>query len=191
MQDLAGLRPALPPSLALVTPQAPFPGAPWGYGQGWAWYQYVEEDRVVPETLHASLEHLDTFLDALPSILGQEPGPILLGGFSQGGTTSLAYGLTRPERVALVANFSGFLASEPALPVEERGSQVPDIFWGHGTLDPAIPHRLAVSGRARLVAAGAPLTAHDYDIGHWIAPEELSEFNHWAGERLDATATGS
>ena len=39
--DLMGLQPSLPPGAIVVTPQAPFPGAPWGYGDGWAWYQFL------------------------------------------------------------------------------------------------------------------------------------------------------
>jgi len=190
MHDLAGLRPALPDWMALVTPRAPFPAAPWGYGPGWAWYHYIEEDRIRPETLLESLERVDEFLDALPVLLGAQPGPIVLGGFSQGGSTSLSYGLTRPERVALVANFSGFLPSEPALPVEEQAATSPPIFWGHGLMDPAIPHRLAVKGRDRLLAAGATLSAHDYGIGHWIDPVELTDFERWATAGLGVETPG-
>ena len=34
---------------------------------------------------------------------------------------------------------------------------------------------LAISGRARLNRAGVPLVAHDYEIGHWIIPEEIAD----------------
>lgn len=178
MHDLLGLRPGLPSELPLVTPQAPFPGGPWGYGPGWAWYRYVSDDRVVPETLERSLDAVDTFLDQLPDILGVEPGPIVLGGFSQGGTTSLAYMLTRPGRIALAANFSGFLVSDPPMapgPGEERTP----LFWGHGLLDPAIPHALAIRGRQRLVEMGVAVTERDYPIGHGIVAEELADFSAW------------
>ena len=42
--DLQALRPVLPDDWALVTPQAPYPGAEWGYGPGWAWYRYLGQD---------------------------------------------------------------------------------------------------------------------------------------------------
>jgi phospholipase/carboxylesterase len=115
MRDLQGLRPLLPTDWVLVTPQAPFPGMPWGYGPGGAWYRYVEEDRVVAETMDESLEKLETFLGDLPRILGFDPGRRILGGFSQGGTMSLAYALSRPEAVDAALNLSGFLASHVAL----------------------------------------------------------------------------
>lgn len=183
MHDLLGLRPAVPDRVAIVAPQAPYPGAPWGYGSGWAWYRYVRGDQVVPETLEGSLGALDEFVPSLARILGAEPGPIVLGGFSQGGTTSLAYGLSRPGRVRAVANFSGFYVSEPAIPVPAAGV-APPVFWGHGQADPAIPFSLAVEGRSRLVQAGVALDARDYAIGHWIGPDELADFAEWLETQL-------
>ena len=119
MGDLQALAPALPPDWVLVTPQAPFAGAEWGYGPGWAWYRYVAENRVVEDSLEHSLERLDRFLADLPGIIGFEPGPITLGGFSQGGTMSVAYGLTRPGAVRAALNFSGFLAASVPVPEGE------------------------------------------------------------------------
>lgn len=179
MGDLQGLRPGLPPGTLVVTPQAPHPGAPWGYGSGWAWYRYVAEDRVVGATLHESLEALDEFMDALGSILPVTPGPVFLGGFSQGGTTSLAWALTRPGRVAGVLNFSGFLVDDDAVELTPDSTEKLRVFWGHGRRDPAIPFQLGEKGRRRLKEAGVDLTVGDYDIGHWIDPAELASARRW------------
>jgi len=172
-QDLQGLRPQLPEDWTLVTPRAPFPGEPWGYGKGYAWYRYIEEDRLDADTLLESLSLLDDFLAALPRTIGVTPERIVLGGFSQGGTTSLSYALTRPGSVAAVLNFSGFLPASIA--VDESGANPPStpIFWGHGLGDPAIPIGLAERGRNRLRRARAELLTRDFSIGHWIVPEEV------------------
>lgn len=172
--DLQALRPLLPPEWGLVTPQAPHAGHPWDYGPGWAWYKYVEQDRLVEETLAVSLSALETFLDQLPELLDFEPGRIVLGGFSQGGTTSMAFAISRPKMVAAVINFSGFLAESVEVPFSALSPGMPPIFWGHGLRDLNIPHELAVKGRQRLDAAGMRLVARDYDIGHWIASEEAA-----------------
>ena len=171
--DLQGLRPQLPEDWTLVTPRAPFPGEPWGYGKGYAWYRYIEEDRLDADTLLESLSLLDEFLAALPRTIGVTPERIVLGGFSQGGTTSLSYALTRPGSVAAVLNFSGFLPA--AIAVDESGANPPStpIFWGHGLGDPAIPIGLAERGRNRLRRARAELLTRDFSIGHWIVPEEV------------------
>ncbi len=49
------------------------------------------------------------------------------------------------------------------------------IFWGHGTRDPNIPFELAAEGRAALAQTGVDMSAHDYDIDHWIDGDELQE----------------
>lgn len=173
--DLQALRPHLPKGWGLVTPQAPHPGHPWGCGPGWAWYRYVAEDRVDAASLEQSLDGLTAFLDELPARLGVMPGKVALGGFSQGGTTSLAWALNNPGRTSAVLNFSGFLVSSPAVHASGGADGGARIFWGHGTRDPSIPFKLAQRGRDHLVAAGTALEARDYEIGHWIAPDEIAD----------------
>lgn len=173
--DLQALRTHIPDEWILVTPQAPHPGHPWGYGPGWAWYRYLAEDRLADETLETSLDAMDAFLDQLPAIVGVTPGRVALGGFSQGGTVSLAYALTRPGAVDVAFNFSGFLADSGLLPDDVLSADATPIFWGHGTRDPNIPHALAQRGRSRLRENGVPHDARDYDIGHWIDPEEIAD----------------
>jgi phospholipase/carboxylesterase len=182
-QDLLGLRPHLPPEWVLVAPRAPFAGAPWGYGPGWAWYRYLDRDRPEPESFRASQAELEILLTELPDALPVRPGPVVLGGFSQGGTMSLAYALRTPTSAPPVLNLSGFLADHPEVRVGE-GARGLRVFWGHGTQDPNIPFALAVEGRARLEAAGVALEARDYPIGHSIAPEELRAVVAWIRRQL-------
>ena len=118
--DLQGLAPLLPSNWALVTPQAPFVGAPWGYGPGWAWYRHAGENRLIEDTLNSSMASLDDFLRALPELLEFTPKSLILGGFSQGGTTSLSYAMTRPGVVDAVWNFSGFVHAGLNQPSGER-----------------------------------------------------------------------
>lgn len=173
--DLQGIQPMLPEAWTVVTPEAPFPSAPWGYGAGSAWYRYIEDDRVAGETLEESLGKLERFLADLPRVVGFRPGPLLLGGFSQGGTTSLAYALSRPGSVAGALVFSGFLVADAQLDESGQAPPATPIFWGHGVADPAIPFSLAEMGRARLRSAGAHVVARDYPIGHWIVAEEIAD----------------
>lgn len=167
--------------LQVVTPRAPWPGQPWAYGMGWAWYRYLGEDRPEPDTLAATLEALDRFIDDLPERLGREPGPLVLGGFSQGGTTSLAWSLTRKGQAAGAANLSGFLAQVPLVQKALIGARDFPVFWGHGRMDPAIPHSLAEKGRRVLEEAGADLEIHDHEGGHTITPSEVAGMAGWLG----------
>jgi phospholipase/carboxylesterase len=176
--DLLGLSKRLPADWVLVAPEAPFPAAPWGYGPGWAWYRFLGGNRPEPESFSQSLDQLHEFIAALPKTLGIEPRTIAVGGFSQGGTLSMACALDRPA-VPLVLNFSGFLADHPRVRATTETVQGTRFFWGHGTGDPNIPFTLAREGRAQLLAAGAQLEARDYPIGHWIDPTELADANVW------------
>jgi phospholipase/carboxylesterase len=179
MGDLQGLAEILPAHGSLITPQAPHPGGPWGYGPGWAWYQYLGDDRADPSSLQASLGALEAFLRRLPEALGFEPGPLVLGGFSQGGTTSLAYALTHPGAVDGVVNLSGFLVSPESLNVRPEALGDTPLFWAHGTQDPAVPFALALRGRERLQAAGMRMETRDYAMGHWVSPEEMKDLDGW------------
>jgi phospholipase/carboxylesterase len=178
-RDLFGLKERLPKDWTVVAPEAPFPAAPWGYGPGWAWYRFLGRNRPEPESFAQSLEALHEFITALPGLTGEPASTLALGGFSQGGTMSLAYALNHPGSIPLVLNFSGFLADHPLVsptPTKVSGSR---FFWGHGTRDPNIPFELAIEGRAALRAAQAQLEARDYEIGHWIDPRELEDAISW------------
>ena len=177
--DLAPLRRWLPADLTLVLPRAPYHGAQWGYGPGWAWYRYEGADRPEPESFRGAQEELDTLIEALPAEVGFEPGAVFVGGFSQGGTMSLGRALRRPGILTGVLNFSGFLPDHPDVPVTAESVRGTPMFWGHGTEDPAIPFALAGTGRDRLTENGADLEPKDYSMGHGIIPEEVRDAVAW------------
>lgn len=184
MGDLQGLAPVLPPDAALVTPRAPHPGRPWGYGPGWAWYRYLGEDRPEANSLKESLEALDAFLGSLPEHLGFHPGPLVLGGFSQGGTTSLAYALTHPGVAAGVVNLSGFLAKARGLDLPLDPLVETPLFWAHGTQDSAVPFALALKGWKAIRAAGGRLEAREYPMDHQVSPEEMEALRAWLDREI-------
>ncbi|MEX0893185.1 MAG: alpha/beta fold hydrolase [Gemmatimonadota bacterium] len=185
--DLMGLVPYLPKEWSVLAPDAPHAGAPWGYGPGRAWYRFLGGRAPEPEGFRESLLALSGFLKAARA---ETAGPVVLGGFSQGGTVSLAYALAHAggqlpagaPSVDAVAVLSGFLAEHPDVPAGNPG--VP-VFWGHGRQDPAIPLDWGEAGRAVLLEAGVQLTDHDYDIGHWIDGQEMADLVAWV-ERLGA-----
>lgn len=190
-QDLLSLAPHLPADAVVATPRAPFSGARWGYGPGWAWYRFLGRNIPEPESFEKSQQALRTFLQGLPERLPVRPGPLVLGGFSQGGTMSMAYALRHPGEVPMVLNFSGFLAQHPTVSATPESVGGTRFFWGHGTEDPNIPFDLAREGRTLLRRADADLEAHDYPIGHWIDPRELAEAVEWMERGRERPAAGS
>jgi phospholipase/carboxylesterase len=177
--DLFSLQRFFPSGWAVIAPDAPFAAAPWGYGPGRAWYRYLGRNRPEAESFTASLDAVDGLLDDLGETLGREPGPVALGGFSQGGTVSVAYALSHPERALSILNFSGFVADHPSVSVNGGTVANARFFWGHGMADPAIPFELAIEGRNLLRGAGADLETRDYSIGHSISPDELQDAVAW------------
>ena len=178
--DLMGLADHMPKSATVVFPEAPFPAAPWGYGPGSAWYQFLGRNRPEPDSFARSLDELEQLLEHF------DASQVILGGFSQGGTLSMGYALAHPGAVTGVLNFSGFIADHPRVSVTSETVNGTRFFWGHGTQDQSIPFELGVEGRALLRAAGADLSAHDYRIGHWIDAQELEDANAWLGAVLQA-----
>lgn len=159
----------------LVAPRAPFAALPLGYGPGFCWYRYLGGVRPDPEHFQHSLSELHALLDALPAQMPVQPGPLFLGGFSQGGTVSLGYTLCHPERVHTVLNLSGFLADHPAVQVTPQAVAHTRFYWPHGTLDANVPHAAAQKGRAELLGVNAFLAAPDYAIGHTISRAEIDD----------------
>lgn len=182
--DLLGLAPHLAPDAVVVTPEAPHSGLSWGYGPGWAWYRYLGGTTPEPESFEASQRALAAFLSELPSRLPVNTGPLVLGGFSQGGTMSLAYAVRTPGAAPRVLNLSGFVADHPTVRVTAETVAGTRFFWGHGTMDPQIPITVADEGRALLRAAGADLEARDYPMGHSIGPEEARDIRRWIADAV-------
>lgn len=177
--DLLNLAPHLAPGAVVVTPEAPHRGLLWGYGSGWAWYRFMGGNLPDADSFEKSQRALAEFLAEIPGKLPVRTGPLVLGGFSQGGTMSVAYALQNPGAVPMALCMSGFLANHPtvhATPESVRGTR---FFWGHGTMDPSIPFALGEEGRAALRTAGAELETGDYPIGHAISPDETRDIREW------------
>ena len=177
--DLLSLAPVVAPDAVVVTAEAPHSGLPWGYGPGWAWYRFLGGAAPEPESFALSQQALAEFLAALPGRLPVRTGPLVLGGFSQGGTTSLGYALRNPGAVQLAVCLSGFLPEHPTVHATAETVAGTRFFWGHGTQDAAIPFAMGQVGRAALRAAGAELEARDYDMGHGISPDEARDLRDW------------
>ena len=188
-RDLASLGKMLDGRATVASLRAPFPGAPWGYGGGWAWYRFLGGTTPEPESFKAGQARLDATLEGLDHRLGVPGAPLIIGGFSQGGTTSLAWALRHPGRAAGVLVFSGFLADHPdTTPTRESVAGTP-IWWGHGTDDGAVPFGLAESGWSELEAVEASLSRHRYEgMGHQIIQPELEDARAFVKQVLGGQA---
>lgn len=182
--DLISLAPYFPENAMFVSPRAPFPGTQWGYGGGWAWYQFLGGTRPEPDSFEAGQAALADFMTRLPPLLPAKPGPIVMGGFSQGSSTSLAFALRNPGATVGVFVLSGLLLSHPSVEAGLAGAKGFPVFWGHGTHDTIIAYDIAQAGRARLRAAGVNLTTRDYPMSHSIDAIEIADLRGWLDQLL-------
>ncbi len=190
MGDLHELRHVLDGRFHVVSAQAPVDLAPLGMPGGWAWFNldftpgvgigYDEEGAM------KAVESAEKFvLDQAERLSTSE---VVLLGFSQG--AMLAHALLLRGRIQLsgVAACSGRMVDSIFNEATSRATlgSTP-IFVSHGRLDDVIP---VESGRAIEAWYGetpAPFEYHEYDMGHGLNPECLSDLAEWSTRALDGS----
>ena len=90
-----------------------------------------------------------------------------------------AIALLEPELVAGVVMASGYLPPDPDGRYRAHGAAGHTIFMGHGTLDPMVPVQYARMTRDYLLGTPVDLTYREYQIGHEVSVEELTEMSSW------------
>jgi phospholipase/carboxylesterase len=177
-RDLLACADALPPGLAFVAPRGPLA---LDFG-GYTWFENRGLGRPLGESLRASVDLIQTWLDGLDPARF-DPARIFLFGFSAGMLIASALLLDRPERFAGAVLLSGTLpwdngAIEPAAGCF---AGIP-VFYARGDADEVIPLDLVARSVAFLEnESGASLTAHRYPIGHQISSDELRDIGEWLG----------
>ncbi len=190
-RDLGGILPYLDPEGHFVTvmPRGPRPTPP-----GFAWFD-VESD---PETALAGATavraELDDLIDATCAEHGLERGQTIVAGFSQGAGLALALGLSASERThpAGVLAMSPFVVPGGLVVDPTIAAEVP-VLAQHGTEDPMVPIARTRALVQALDAAGVPVVAQEYPMGHQVALESMEAARVWldavrAGERPSAPA---
>jgi len=100
---------------------------------------------------------------------------IVLGGFSQGGASSLYIAPRLTDRLAGVLALSCYLPL-PGRLVAERApaNDATPIFMAHGQSDPVIALGLATHSRDALQQAGYPVEWHEYPMAHAVCAAEVA-----------------
>lgn len=177
--DLLGLSDPLSehmPDTLFVAPDAPEHCA--GSPMGFQWFPIPWIDGSSEEEsqrgMHAAVEDLNAFLDALMVDEDILPEQVVLFGFSQGTMMSLHVAPRREDAIAGVVAFSGRLL-EPELLVDEAISRMP-ILLVHGDQDDVVPVKaLPEAAEALQKANFKEVYAHiQKGTAHGIAPDGLS-----------------
>ncbi|MEI2702903.1 MAG: phospholipase [Baekduia sp.] len=182
--DVLALAGALDPDrrLHIAAPRAPLqlPGSP-----GYHWYVVARVGFPDAVTFAGAFTALADFHDEIWERTGVGPERTVLGGFSMGAVMSYALGLAgeRPAPAGVLA-FSGFIPTVDGWqPDLESRPQLP-VLIAHGDHDPAIEIGFAHTARDLLVAAGLPVSYHEFGGGHEIARDHLAAAAGWLGQVL-------
>lgn len=184
--DLFALAPYLDARLLIVSPRAPLEMAANAYG--WFNIGFTPQGIVADETqFKQSLKLLRKFIDELIDVYEADAECVYLAGFSQGAVMSLAFALTRPEKVAGVIAMSGSFPAQ--MLTHETDTQTLArlrVLVTHGLYDAVLPVEQGRAIRERLSALPLELTYREYPMGHEVSAESLRDVSSWLSESLDA-----
>jgi phospholipase/carboxylesterase len=174
--DLLPIADALPPAYAFVALRGPLA---MDFG-GYTWFENHGLGRPVGESLRASVDLVQSWLDELDADR-YDPERIVLLGFSAGMLMASALLIDRPERFRAAVLLSGTLPWDNGT-IEASAGRFADIpiFYARGEYDDVIPLDLVARSVAYLENdSGAALTARLYPIDHAISDEELQDIARW------------
>jgi phospholipase/carboxylesterase len=194
--DLVGLAPYLDAPARFVFPEAPLElGGLYGDSRAWwlldlaALEQQLASGRPalraaeIPEGLATAREHVLRFAAAVEA---RFPGPLVLGGFSQGAMLALDVALHRDMKPAGLLLMSGTLLAEPVWqPRFAQLAGVP-ILMSHGRNDQLLPFSSAETLRDKLRAAGANVEWVPFAGGHEIPPVVVDAASKFLRARTSA-----
>jgi phospholipase/carboxylesterase len=178
--EIIALADALPPELSYAAVRAPLTEGP-----GFAWFANRGIGRPVPESLRATMDWFNAWLDKIAP-----PGrPVLLVGFSGGAAFAGGLVLDNPERFAGAAVLYGTLPFEAGVPTTAARLAGVPVFVAQGEHDHVIPRELLDRTWHYLTEeSGAPTIARRDPVGHGIATGALAGLAAWLAERADHLA---
>ena len=188
--DLFSLAQSLPLEPVIASVRAPF-----AQGPGYAWFPPVgplltgqfegEQVTAGQPSVEERFAAIDESTSALTDWLDMtESTGVGLLGFSQGAAMALQLLREHPTRFDYVVALSGFV-----VPNDHRGDALlaelrPPVFWGRGTDDTVIASSL-IDHTIEWLPEHSTLTEGIYEgVGHWVSPEEISEFGAFIGSQL-------
>ena len=168
----------VPLSGRLVFPQGPLPG-PNG-ARGWWWLNiegHVPDGERYPDFSIANPVGIKVASRLVRNLLADVPGPIVLGGFSQGAMLSAEIAFQTDQELAALVLLGGTTVNEAAWVKRFPGRRMMPIFIAHGRIDGVLPFATMERFQARLKAAGLNVTWFPYDGGHDISDEVIRALN--------------
>ena len=109
-----------------------------------------------------------------------EPGPLILGGFSQGGSVAMLLFALQPKTFAGLMILSSRMTDnlQDLLAAAEIPASLP-VFAAHGLQDPVLPLQYGREINEFWKGLNVDFEYHEYNMGHQVNPQELRDIRHW------------
>ncbi len=180
--DLLGLTPYLDKRMFVISVRAPHR---FSLGRGYAWYEFRDVGSPDPEQFAESHERLTTFLTDIRKVYPIDTSRLFLFGFSMGTVMAYAIALTKPEIVRGIVAHSGYIPEDSGLQFRREELENLNVFIAHGLHDPVIPISFARQAREFLLSTSARLTYREYEIGHSVSDDSITDIVGWLTQKID------
>ena len=147
-----------------------------------AWYDIKGPDIASKQDRDGMQESFDLVEQLIDEQIeaGIDTGKIILAGFSQGGAVVLYTMLRSKHTVLGIMALSTYLPFADTSKTERTNSnQQTAIFFGHGTMDPVVPHELGLKSYKFLQSLGYQTSWHEYSMQHSVSLEEIRDISAW------------
>lgn len=168
----------VPQNGRLVFPQGPLRG-PNG-ARGWWWLDiegHVPAGERYPDYSTDSPGGIKVASRLVRKLLAGVPGPIVLGGFSQGAMLSAEIAFQTDQDLAALVLIGGTTVNEAAWVDRFPGRRLMPIFIAHGRHDGVLSFAVMERFQARIKAAGLNVTWFPHGGGHDIPDDVVVALN--------------
>jgi phospholipase/carboxylesterase len=172
---------AFPPNTRIVFPQAPLRG-PFTGQRGWWWLNIegnVPEGDRFPDFSTKDPGGIAVASKLVRERLALEPGPVILGGFSQGAMVSGEIAFNTDQELAGLILLGGTTVHEDIWAGRFAARRGLPIFIAHGRTDGVLSFEQMERFQARLKASGLSVTWLPFDGGHGIPDEVVLAVNQF------------
>lgn len=170
----------------MIFPQGPLRGP--NDARGWWWLNiegHVPVGERYPDFAVANPGGIKVASRLVRDLLEKVPGPIVLGGFSQGAMLSAEIAFQTDQDLAALVLIGGTTVNEAAWVERFAGRRMMPIFIAHGRNDGVLSFAAMERFQARIQAAGLEVTWFPYEGGHNIPDAVIDALNLFlAGIRL-------
>lgn len=170
----------------LVFPQGPLRG-PMG-SRGWWWLNiegHIPAGERFPDFSTANPGGIKVASRLMRNLLETVPGPVILGGFSQGAMLSAEIAFQTDQPLAALVLLGGTTVNETAWLEAALGRKAMPIFIAHGRRDGVLPFAAMERFQARLTDAGLDVTWFPFSGGHNVPDGVITALNEFlAGLKL-------